>query len=49
MNRPDTATSDNFLRGCAYGLAICLPFWAALAAWLGFPWEAFAQPFPVLP
>ena len=39
MNRPDTETR-------LWVAAIAL---VVIIAWLRFPWQAFAQPFPVLP
>ena len=39
MNRPDTLTR----------LLVAAAALVVIAAWYGFPWQAFAQPFPVLP
>lgn len=39
MNRPDTLTR----------LLVAAAALAFIAAWFNFPWQAFAQPFPVLP
>ena len=39
MNGPDTLTR----------LLVAAAALAFIAAWYGFPWQAFAQPFPVLP
>lgn len=39
MNRPDTETR----------IWLAVIALIVIAAWCGFPWQAFAQPFPVLP
>ena len=42
-------------KGCMAVFCLLACFWIAvialvvIAAWCGFPWQAFAQPFPVLP
>ena len=39
MNRPDTETR----------IWLAVIALVVIAAWFSFPWQAFAQPFPVLP